>query len=156
VNNGEDPTARRRQDREAMTSRDAQAWRLMKRGWSVRAIGRELGMPASSVQRCLQRAQKRVAAELDAVLARYDDGDMTAERVQSAADVERCDPLERYRLRYFWQDSPQRLALVGWAQRHPQPPRTPDVYPVRDGPSWRERCDAAMADDSGTVDSDDW
>jgi hypothetical protein len=144
VNNGEDPTARRRQDREAMTARDAQAWRLMKRGLSVRAIGRELDMPPSSVQRCLERSQKRVADEL------------TAEEVRTPADVEKCNALERYRLWYFAPEGPQRRALVEWAS-HPQPPREPTVYPVRDdGPSWRERCDAAMADDSGTVDSDDW
>jgi lambda repressor-like predicted transcriptional regulator len=66
-NNGEDPTARRRQDREAMNDRDAEAWRLQRAGWSVRSIGRELGMAASSVQRCLQRAQ-RLANAITTVL----------------------------------------------------------------------------------------
>jgi hypothetical protein len=42
-----------------------------------------------------------------------------------------------------------------WVATHP--PRPPITYPIHDdGPSWRERCDAAMADDSGTVDADDW
>jgi hypothetical protein len=45
VNNGEDPTIRRRLDREAMNDRDAQAWELQKRGLSVREIARELQMP---------------------------------------------------------------------------------------------------------------
>jgi len=58
MDNGNDPTARRRLDREAMNERDAEVWRLERQGWSVRSIARELGMPASSVQRCLAKAQK--------------------------------------------------------------------------------------------------
>ena len=58
MNNDEGPTSRRRQDREPMNERDAGCWRLHRLGMSVRAIARELAMPASSVQRCLTRAQK--------------------------------------------------------------------------------------------------
>jgi hypothetical protein len=54
-----DPTIRRRVDKEAMNERDAEVWRLHRQGMSVRGIARELGMPASSVQRCLARAAKR-------------------------------------------------------------------------------------------------
>jgi transposase len=61
---GDDPTARCRLDRERQNDRDAVAWKLQRQGWSVRAIARELKMPASSVQRCLQRVQKRLADEL--------------------------------------------------------------------------------------------
>jgi hypothetical protein len=58
MKNGDDPTTRRRQDREAMDDRHAPAWQLHQCGLSVRVNGRELSMPASSVQRCLSRAPK--------------------------------------------------------------------------------------------------
>jgi hypothetical protein len=47
VNNGEDPTIRRRLDREAMNDRDAQAWELQKRGQSVREIAPSCRCPGS-------------------------------------------------------------------------------------------------------------
>jgi len=55
MKNGEDPTIRRRQDREAMNEHGAEAWRPHQRGLSVRAIGREPGMPASWPRSAQQR-----------------------------------------------------------------------------------------------------
>jgi hypothetical protein len=71
MSNGEDPTIRRRADREGLNQRDEQCWTLRQQRWSVRAIGRELNMPASSVQRCLERAAKR--SRPGNVLAAVDD-----------------------------------------------------------------------------------
>jgi hypothetical protein len=44
---------------------------------------------------------------------------MRAEEVTHAAQVGRCNVSERYRLRYFGPDSPQRRALAEWAKSHP-------------------------------------
>jgi hypothetical protein len=52
MSNGDDPTVRRRQDREAMHQRDEEVWRRRRAGESFRDIGRALGMPSSSVQCC--------------------------------------------------------------------------------------------------------
>jgi hypothetical protein len=55
---------------------------------------------------------------------------------------------------------PQRRALVpwepspAWLAAHPKP--EPVTHPISDqGPSWRQRCDRAPADDSGTDAADD-
>jgi hypothetical protein len=122
-----DPNDRCRIDREAMIERD-DVWRRRQRGESFRHIGRALNMPATSVQRCYQRALKRrqlspiereLDAELDAALAKYDDDGPRAEEVSRAEQVGRCNALERYRLRHFDPDSPQRRALAQWAKSHP-------------------------------------
>jgi hypothetical protein len=157
----------RRLDKEAMNDRDAEAWELQqKRGWSVREIARELQMPASSVQRCLQRTQKRLAAEqaetdralsdeLDAALAKYDDGGMTAEDVQTASDIPKLNALEYHRLRYCALDSPQQRA---WAEAVKQgwrpPPREPVTYPIDDGYSWRAGVAVARGDPE--PEADEW
>jgi hypothetical protein len=117
VNNGEGPTSRRRQDREAMNRRDRRAWELQRRGWSVRAIARELGIPASSVQRCLERARKRAGAGVlrapDHLLPLLDT-DPTAENVADDPSRWRAlNALERYRLRH----EPAAAALVDAGHR---------------------------------------
>lgn len=122
-----DPNDRCRIDHEAMIERDDDVWRRRQRGQSFRYIGRALNMPATSVQRCYQRALKRrqlspiereLEAELDAALAKYGDGPR-AEEVSRAEQVGLCNALERYRLRHFGLDSPQRWALGQWAKSHP-------------------------------------
>lgn len=105
MDNGNDPRIRRRVDREAMNVRDAEAWRLQRQGWSVRSIARELGMPASSVQRCLAGAQKLsdvlAAGEPGDVLAAAIDDELKCGDVTCIEDIERLSELERYRLRHL-------------------------------------------------------
>jgi hypothetical protein len=76
--------------------------------------------------------------------------------VRTAEDLEQCDALERYRLRHFALDSPERRALSEWAASHPRPPREPTTYPIDDGYSWRAGVAVALSDDSGTDAADDW
>ena len=103
--NGDDPTARRRLDREAARERDNQCWALHRRGLRPRAIGRELNIPASSVQRCLDRARKRADAEAlgaPADVLEMMSTDLTAEDVAGQPELWfRLNPLERHRLRYL-------------------------------------------------------
>jgi transposase len=142
-----------------MNDRDAQAWELQRHGFSVRAIAHELGMPASSVQRCLQRAQKREQQFSDAMAEPGDvvavtDDELTAEDVRTPFDVAKLSRLELWRLGHR-PDLPAdvRMAMAAaWAAL----PRPEITYPINDdGPSWREGVDRAMSDDSGT-DDDDW
>jgi hypothetical protein len=108
----------------------------------------------SKVDPRLEQAQ--LNTELAAIAARYNDGGPTAADVQSDDDVQRCNGLERHRLRYFPLDSRPRRALAEWSRSHP-PPREPVTYPIDYGDgSWRERCDAGLAGDSGTAADDDW
>jgi hypothetical protein len=90
-----------------------------------------------------------------------DDDELACEDVKTRDDCERLNELELHGSRYFAPGSPQRRALAEWvppaAWQATHPPRPPTEYPIcDDGPSWRERCDAAMADDSGTDAADDW
>jgi DNA-binding CsgD family transcriptional regulator len=55
----EDPTARRRLDREAMIEREEEVWQRRQRGESFRQVGRAMSMAVSSVQRRLASAAKR-------------------------------------------------------------------------------------------------
>jgi hypothetical protein len=80
-----------------------------------------------------QSLERELNAELDAVVAGYDDGGLKAEDVTRAEDVGRLNDLEKHRLRYFDLNSPQQCALAEWAASHPAPPREPTVYPVSDG-----------------------
>jgi hypothetical protein len=118
MNNGnnDDPTSRRRIDRERMNDRDAEAWKLQRQGWSVRAIARELQMAASSVQRCLQRAQKRVHEELVDGHGHVH-GELACEDVTCPDDVAKLDILELFRLRYVPDLAPDvRAAMaIAWA-----------------------------------------
>jgi len=158
--NSEDPTIRRRCDREAMNERDERAWKLQRQGLSVRAIARELGMPPSSVQRCLERVVKRQDASAlgaDDHLPVMVDTELYADEVADQPELwHQLNPLERYRLRH----QPAALALV--AEGHRLPPVhdedhldccvrhgiDPDWRPDDDGGrSWREGVDRALADE---------
>jgi hypothetical protein len=150
-----DPNVRRRLDREAMNVRDRAAWRLQRDGWSVRAIGRELGIPASSVQRCLERMVKRVRQrelELETVAA-GDDEPLYAEDVTRAEQVGLLDELERWRLGHAAPGSVARAALDEWLAGHPVAWSPPTVYPISGGHCWRDGVQAALA--SNAVDGDD-
>lgn len=130
----DDPTIRRRFDREAMIRRDEEVWRRKRAGESFRQIGRSLGMAASSVQRCLARAQKSsgpqrwLSEEPGGALARVDDlGLLRVDDLTYSEDCEKLNELEFYRLRFFPMDSPQRRALAAWTpsdawrSAHPEP-----------------------------------
>jgi len=126
--NSEDPTVRRRADREAMNERDGRAWKLQRQGFSVRAIARELGMAASSAQRCLERAarrQRQLELEFDAVAGHDDEGGLDAEQVTRPEQVPLLNDLERWRLRHFDPESPQGRALAAWVAEHPPKPLPP-------------------------------
>lgn len=160
-NNGDDP-ARRWLDPEAFAGRDREIWRRRQDGHTIRDIAAALGMGIASVHRALERLarhqrqsspEQELERELDAVLAKYDDGGLQAEDVRIPEDVERLNELERYTLRFFDPDSPQRRALADWVASHPQPPPEPTVFPAGDG-SWTAGVDAALAGDTGT--DNDW
>jgi hypothetical protein len=138
--------------------RDAEVARMRALNVPFRLIGSRLGMSLGA-QKSVRRSQKLADASGEArgVLAAVDD-EMDAEDVASAADVEKLNVLERYRLRHV-------PGAFGDAERAASPgsppgstgtpePEPPTVYPVRDraapGRSWREHCDAAMSDDCGT------
>lgn len=158
MTNGDDPTARRRQDKERMNERDAEAWRQQKQGWSVRAIARELGMAPSSAQRCyLERALAREQKMADALatgepsnVSAVDD-ELTCDDELTPFDVSKLSVLELYRLRHV-PDLPadvQTALASAWAAL-PRPETTGRI--TDDDGSWRERCDRAM---SGATDPDD-
>ncbi len=95
----DDPTARRRLDRERQNAKDTDVWRRRRAGQSFRQIARALGLPGvSAVQRCYERASRR-RAELAPLSV---DVGMTAE---DAADHpsrwHTLNPLERWRLRHI-------------------------------------------------------
>ena len=140
-------------------------------------------MPASSVQRCLQRAQKREQQLSDAlttgepgnVLAVVCDDELTAEDARTSIDVERLGGLERYRLRHMDTEQGRAERARVSAEREAQRQRFLAEHaaeiatigfarawadhtriPVTDGHSCREHCDAALSDDSGTDRDDDW
>ena len=165
---------RRRLDAEEYARREQEIRRLHTEGYSVREIARALDCPRTTVHRSLTRVQKPLERELAAVLARHD-GELAAEDVQTPADVERLGGLERYRLRHqptelgraeratvlaereaqrqrFAAEQADAIVAVGYQRAWDEHTR----IPVTDGHSWREHCDAALSDDSGTDRDDDW
>jgi len=50
-----DPGASRRLDGDAMLERDAEVARLLRRGWTYRAVAAQLGMSLGSVQKSVKR-----------------------------------------------------------------------------------------------------
>jgi DNA-binding CsgD family transcriptional regulator len=163
MNNGHDPTARRRLDKERQNDRDTECWRLMKQGLGPRAIARSLGMAPSSVQRCLERVQKMLAdeqaetdaltAELDAVVASYSAG-LTVEDVSGPDHIAVLSDLEYHRLRYLPEEHPVRqvwaAAVAAGCRRPPTPPA---VYPVGEQCGhWRDGLSGDHHDDTG----DEW
>jgi hypothetical protein len=168
-----DPTARRRWEPEAQRERDAEILRLYRAGVSQRDIARTMDCTLGTVQLVIRREQKRAQQLADAAALGAPDHllammttDLTAEGVAGdPAQWDRLNPLERYRLRH----EPEALALV--AAGHRIPPihdddhqsccvangLDPNWRPYDHGVahSWRQRCDAALSDDSG-VDGDDW
>jgi hypothetical protein len=96
-----------------MNECDAVAWKMQRRGMSVRQIAREMELAPSSVQRMLARAQKRaqessLERELDAIVASYDDGKLTCEKVTRPEQIELLDDLQYHRLRDLPLDHPAR------------------------------------------------
>jgi hypothetical protein len=158
-----DPNDRRRLDAEDLRNRDAEVARLRGHGVPFRVIAARLNMSLGAVQKSVRRAQKLSGApstgEPASVLTAVSD-ELSAEDVRTPGDCERLNALELHRLRYYPPDSPQRRALAAWVPSpawvaaHPAPELV--TYPVSDGESWRERCDAALADDSGVDADDDW
>ena len=131
---------------------------------SVRGIARQLGIPASSVQRCLERSQKRSQQLADAlttgqpgaVLAAIDDDWPTAEGVaESGSDPLVLNALERYRHALITgrgmplHDTDHQRCCIAYGL-------DPDWRPDDGGQSWRDGVDRAMADNSGTDAADDW
>jgi len=141
-NNGQEPGHRRRLDKEAQLARDQQLYGLKVQGWSYAEIADEMGMPKSSVQRCVERAAKaaglQLNLELDAALAQYD-SKVQAEDVTSPDQIGLLDDLQYHRLRYLALDDPVRQhwadAIAAGYRRPPPPP----PGPVNDYPrGWRD------------------
>jgi DNA-binding CsgD family transcriptional regulator len=132
-NDGEndDPTARRWLDPGAFADRDREIWRLRADGQhTIGSIAAAVGCGVASVHRALERLAKsqrqsspqrnalpslesELGAELDAVLARYDDGGMAAGDVRTADDVDGLNELEWHRLRHLPDDHSARAGVGG-------------------------------------------
>jgi IS30 family transposase len=99
--NGDDPSSRRRLSAEQAHTIRAEILRLHAAGLSVREIARAVGK-RTSVHRVIQEFRRSdVDAELDAIIAGYDDG-MRAEDVADRPDQwHRLNALERHRVRYL-------------------------------------------------------
>lgn len=81
--------------------------------------------------------------------------------MKSIADLEALDALQLYRYRHLPPDHPVRALASTWvpseAYRDAHPERPPVSYPIsdRDGVSWHEGVDRALAGHHGT-DDDEW
>jgi hypothetical protein len=149
-----DPNDRPRLDTERKNARDADVWARRLAGQSFRQIARAIGIPASSVQRCFQRASKREAARQQLVL---DVAPAEARAADEVATIPELWPalsaLERYRLSHLSE------AL---ASSHAIPPlhdpdhqlcciahgHDPNWRPDDGTGSWREVADHVRADDT--------